>query len=73
VWLFTSFLGVNVTKKLTQAVDSALYFEPFFLSINTTTCSSLACSRKKELFKIKNPYLKLCLLDVGEADLERSV
>jgi hypothetical protein len=34
-------------KKLTPAADSALYFGPFFLSINTMTRSSLACSRKK--------------------------
>jgi len=38
----------DCNKELTQAVDSALYFGPFFLPINTTTRSSPARSRKKE-------------------------
>ena len=62
-WL-VELLPRQLGHHLTEAVDSALYFGPLFLSINTTTCNSPKLSRKQSSHRDRLFYVYIRPLEI---------
>jgi len=49
-------VAIQTLHRLTQTMESAFYFEPFFLSINIIMCSSPARWRGKNIALSNQPF-----------------